>query len=106
GENGEGERQQPVAGENGGRLVEGLVRGRTAAAQVVVVHRRQVVVDQRIAVDAFDRAAGAQRRRRVAAERAGGLDGQERPQPLAAAERAVTYGVEHPLRPRDLAGQR
>ena len=40
------------------------MHGRPAAPQVVVVHRRQIVVDQRIAVHAFDRDAGAQRRRR------------------------------------------
>ncbi len=106
GENVEGQRQQPVAGENGGRLVEGLVRRRPAAPEVVVVHRRQVVVDQRIAMHAFDGAAGAQRRPGLGAERPRGLDRQERAQPLAAAERAIAHGVEHALRPRDLAGQR
>ena len=56
----EGKRQQAVAGKDGGRLVEGLVHGRLAAAQIVVVHRRQVVMDERIAVDAFERRRHAQ----------------------------------------------
>jgi hypothetical protein len=44
----DGERvgQQRVAGEDGGRVVVGLVHGGLAATQVVVVHGRQVVVDQ------------------------------------------------------------
>ena len=54
-QNVEREGQQRVAGEDRGRLVVGLVRGRLAAAQVVIVHRRQVVVHQRIAVHAFER---------------------------------------------------
>jgi hypothetical protein len=47
----ERERLQRVAGENRGRLVEFDVRRRTAAAQVIVVHRRQVVVHERVGVN-------------------------------------------------------
>ena len=38
--------QQPITREHGGRLIERSVAGRAAAAQVVVVHARQVVVDE------------------------------------------------------------
>ena len=62
----EGEGEQTVAGQDRGRLVEFLVRGRPAAAQVVVVHRRQVVVHQRIAMHELDRGAGHQRAARAA----------------------------------------
>ena len=48
-------------------LAELHVHGRLAAAQHVVVHARQVVVDQRIGVDQLDRAGGAQRRLALAA---------------------------------------
>ena len=54
GEDVEGEGQQAVAGENCGGLVERLVRGRAAAAEIVVVHGGEVVVDEAVAVDAFD----------------------------------------------------
>ena len=69
GEQPEGQRQEGVAGEDRRGLVIGLVHGRLAAAQVVVVHGRQVVVDQRVAVDHLDgepgddRAFGRRRRR-------------------------------------------
>ena len=43
-----------------------LVQRRAAAAQVAVVHRRQIVMDQRIAVDAFQRRADQQERPRAA----------------------------------------
>ena len=56
----EGQRQQGVAGQDRRRLAEHLVAGRPAAAQVVVVHRRQVVVDQRVGVDHLDGTGGRQ----------------------------------------------
>ena len=43
-----GQRQQGIAGQDRERFVEGLVTGGPATPQVVVVHRRQIVVDQRI----------------------------------------------------------
>ena len=52
----ERQRQQRVAGQDRGRLAERLVVARAAAPEVVVVHRRQVVVDQRVAVHQLDRA--------------------------------------------------
>ena len=58
GEDLEGERQEAVARQNRGRLVKGLVAGRPAAPQIVVVHRRQIVVDERIGVDHLDRGGG------------------------------------------------
>ena len=44
-----------VAGEDRDVLAERDVARRAAAAQVVVVHRRQVVVDERVGVDQLDR---------------------------------------------------
>ena len=60
-QNFEREGQQPIAGQNCGRLVELLVDRRQAAAQVVVVHRGQIVMDQRIAMDALERGRDVQR---------------------------------------------
>ena len=102
----EGEGEQAVAGQDRGRLVEGLVRGGAAAAQVVVVHRRQVVVHQRIAVHAFERGAGQQRAVMGGAEQAGAFDQQKRAHALAAAQRRIAHGLEQPRRPGDLVGDR
>ena len=101
----EGQRQQRVAGQDRGGVVGLLVQGRAAAAQVAVVHRRQVVMDQRIAMDAFQRRAGQQRGLARDAEHRGAFDHQKRPQPLAAAEARIAHGVHQPLRPRDFVGQ-
>ena len=101
----EGQRQQSVAGEDRGGVVGLLVQRRPAAAQIAVVHRRQIVMDQRIAVDAFERGARQQRGLARDAEHGRTLDHQERPQPLAAAEARIAHRVHQPLRPGDLVGQ-
>ena len=57
----EGQRLQAVADQQRGRLCR-IRHGRSAAAtQHIVVHAGQVVVDQRIDVDAFDGAGGERR---------------------------------------------
>ena len=54
-----------IARQNGGRLVERAVNGRSTMAQRVVIHARQIVVDQRIDVDRLDRGRHADRRRAI-----------------------------------------
>ena len=46
-----GQRQQSVAGKNRGGLAENHVGSGLAAPQVVIVERRQIVVNQRVGVD-------------------------------------------------------
>ena len=55
----EGLRVEPVAGEDRDVLAVLDVAGGTATAEVVVVHRRQVVVDEAVGVDQLQR--GGQR---------------------------------------------
>jgi hypothetical protein len=102
----ESERQQSVAGQDRGGIVGLLVQRGTAATQIAVVHRRQIVVNQRIAVDAFKR--GASQKCGIArhAEYGRAFDHQERPQPFAAAEAGIAHRVHQPFRPRDLVGQK
>ena len=47
---------QSVAREQGDGLSKRAMAGRRPATQIVVVHRRQVVVDERVCVDELDRA--------------------------------------------------
>ena len=90
----EGEREQRVTGQDRGPLVEGLVDGRPAAAEIVVVHGRQVVVNQRIAVYAFERRRDLERGLCRDAEQARAFERQEGPQALAAAERGQPHGLD------------
>ena len=105
GEQPEGVGEQGVAGQDGGGVVIGPVHRRAAAAQVVVVHGRQVVVDQRIAVDHFDSEAGSNGGGGRDAEDAGGLADEQGPQALAAVEAAVAHGGDEPLGRDAGAGQ-
>ena len=85
--------EQRVAGENRGRLIERLVHGRPPTPQIVVVHRRQVVVYQRIGVDQFDRAGHTQGGGRAAVHGFASRHDQQWAQPLAAVEYGITHRV-------------
>ena len=54
----ERDRQQSVARQDRDRVSENFVTGRTTAAQIIVVHAGQIIVNERIGVDAFNRAGG------------------------------------------------
>ena len=100
---------QAVAGENRDAVAVDDVQRRPAAAQRVVVHRRQVVVDQRVGVNQFDRAGGRQRERRTPrpaaslsarATASAAASVEHRPQTLAAGEDAVAHRLADERRAR------
>jgi len=96
---GEGFCLKAVAREDGDPVAVDHMQGRAAAAQRVVVHGREVVVNQRICMDELDRARGGQcrlsrRSQAVPAHPRDGVSGgerQDRAQPLAAGEYAVAH---------------
>ncbi|CUX24403.1 hypothetical protein AGR7B_Cc270182 [Agrobacterium deltaense RV3] len=98
----EGKRQQAVAGENCGRLIEFAMHGRLAAAQVVVVHGRQIVMNKRITMEAFQCRANIKGGFGIPARKGGTFDDEERPQAFTAVQHAMAHGVEQVLRARDL----
>ena len=102
GDDAEGTGQQAVAGQDRGRLVEGAMHRRLPAPQIVVVHGRQVVMYERIAVNAFQCRGNAHHSVAFGTEERSAFNQQERPQPLAAIERTVAHGHEKPFRPCDL----
>ena len=85
--------QQPVARQDRHPFAGDDVQRRPAAAHRVVVHGRQIVVNQRVGVDQLDRARGGHRQRAVAADRVGAGQAEHRPQPLAAGREAVAHRV-------------
>ena len=92
----EGERLQRVAGEDGDGFAEGDVAGGMAAAQVVVVERGQVVVDERVGVQHLQRRAevgDAGGQLAVAGDHARGFHAEDRAQAFAAGEDAVAHGA-------------
>src|SRR5690349_7003508 len=95
----ERERLQAVAREERGRHVEFDVAGRLAAPEHVVVHARKVVVNERIGVDAFDRARRDLEPARVGARRLARGEREQGPYALASSEHRVAHGlVEAPRR--------
>jgi hypothetical protein len=79
----EGERLERVARQDRRGFVEGAMRGRPAAAQIVVVHGRQVVMDERVTMNALQSRAGCECRLLVSVKQRGGFDDEERPEALA-----------------------
>ena len=67
--------------------------GGPAAAQIVVVHARQIVVHERVGVDALDRTGRGQGAIAGAAACFGGREGEHGTQPLSTGEKAVTHGL-------------
>jgi len=70
----EREREQRVAGEDRHILSEDLVVGGLAAAEVVVVHAGQIVVDERHGMDHLGRAGGGDGSGLVATDELAGSD--------------------------------
>ena len=91
-----GESLQRVARQHGGGLAEHLVVRRLAAAQIVVVHARQIVVDERIGMQQLHAAGDGKRGVNIAAAKAAEFQRQDRPQALAARGETVAHGVEQP----------
>jgi len=94
----EGECEERVAGEDRDVLAEHLVVGRLAAAEVVVVHAGEVVVDERHGVDHFDGAGSGHRGGGGAANEFAGGDAEHGAHALAAGEEGVAHGLVDPQR--------
>ena len=94
--------QQSVARENRHAVAVNDVRRRPPAAQRVIVHRRKIVVDERVGVDQLDGAGAGQREPtapvglagRALSRRFGGGQRQAGTEAFAAAEQRIAHGVE------------
>jgi hypothetical protein len=92
----EPERQQGIAGEHCRGFVEGAMHGRLAAAEIVIVHARQIVVDERMDVHAFHRDCRSQRIGSLDLEERRGGNHKERPKPLPATDGCVAHRLMKP----------
>jgi hypothetical protein len=101
----EGDGEEGVASEDGDAFTVDLVRGGLAAAKVVVVHAGQVVMDERVGVDAFDRAGEGKRRLRLSTQDFGRREADDGTQALAAREDAVSHRLMNRFRARGGGGQ-
>ncbi len=92
----EGNRQQGVSRQHRRHLVKGNVGGGAATAQVVIVHAGQVVMHQAVGMQGLDGRADPQGPAVIHPEQPGGVQHQERPQPLAPGHHGIAHGLLHP----------
>src|SRR5829696_495315 len=97
---GQGLSEEGVASEDGHGLAELLVGGRPSPPVVIVVHRRKIVVDQRVGVDELYGGRGREDVGGFGATDPGHLHAQRRPHALAAGEHGVPHGLLESLQPR------
>ena len=100
----EGLRVQSVAREDRDVLAELHMTGGLAASQPVVVHRRQVVVDQRVGVDQLDRPRQRQHLLLLGPDRPGGRQREHGTDALPARQQRVAHRFLEP-RSQGLAGK-
>src|SRR5262245_28678315 len=102
----ESECEKRVAYENCCCLIECPVDGRAAATQIIVIHRRQIIVDQRIAVHEFKRGSGYQRTTTRSVEYGSRFNEQKRSQALAAVQRRMAHRRRKPPGPGNFSFER
>ena len=85
------QRQQSVAREDGYGLAKFLMARRLAAAQIVVVERREIIVNQRIGVNEFEGTCRGDRCVGRIAKHASGFDAHDRPKTLTARKHAIPH---------------
>ncbi len=84
---------QGVAHKDRRRLIERPVATRPSAPHVIVVHRRQIVVDERVGVHTLDGTRGGIQSLERESERVGGGVDQKGSKTLAAAQKSVGHGL-------------
>jgi len=102
----EGQSLQGITGQYRGPFIEGAVAARAPATQIVVVHRRQVIMNQAVGVDELHGGGGSIETVHRSPKRRAGDIHQERAQPLAAVQYAVAHGRVQPRRRRVARGER
>src|ERR1700747_1225654 len=83
--------QKSIAREDGDGFAEFLMASRFATAEVIVVQRRQIIVDQGESMDEFDGAGGVKGRLEIAGENTRRLETEDRADALATGKDAVTH---------------
>lgn len=98
-------RQQGVPSKDRRRIIEGFVDRRLPAAQIIIVHRRKIVVNQRVAVNKLHSDASWNRCLWPYAENCRGLSDKKWPEPLSAVQCSMPHCRDEPRRSRTGAGQ-
>jgi hypothetical protein len=87
----ERDRQQSVASQDRDAVAENFVTGGTTAAQIVVVHAREIIVNERIGVDAFHGTSMRQSGARFSTARFGRRETENWPEPFSPGKQTVAH---------------
>jgi hypothetical protein len=101
----EGLGEQGIAGEDGDPFTEDLVVGEASASIIVVIHGRQVVVDEGVGVDAFHGASQGHGVGRGPPAGLGGGQAEDGAETFSAGEQGIPHGFVNRGRARIGAGQ-
>ena len=85
---------QRVSGEDGVGLPKHLVARGFSAAKIVVIHAREIVVNQRVCMQHFNAAGGGQGCRAVSAGYLAEFYQQQRTYSLSSGKKGVAHGVQ------------
>ena len=99
---------QCISRQNSGGLIEGLMRCRFASTQVIIIHRRQIIVDQGVTVNQLNRTGGYIRRRQISTHGLVATIHQHRTNAFAGTEPRILHRRQQlaaDLGQRELAGQ-
>ena len=87
---------QRIAGQHRSRLVKGAVESGFAVTHGIIIHARQIIMNQRIDVDRFDCDPGPDRHRTVNPVKFRRGAQQQRADSLAAANRSIAHCLDQP----------
>ena len=94
----EGPAEQSIASENGHGIAVDLVVGGATTAQIIVIHRRQIVMDQRHGVDHLQGHCRRHRQRGITADQLTGCKAENRSEPLASSQERIAHRLAKRLR--------
>src|SRR6516225_1625184 len=94
----ESKSQKGVSRQNRNRLPENLMRSRHTATKIVIVHTRQIIVDERVGMDTFHRTSQRNGSFRPSSATFVCCQTQDRAQPFSAREDAVPHRFVYRLR--------
>jgi len=103
GEHIEGIGQQTIAREDRHCIVEHAMQRGPPTSEIVIVHGRQIIMGERIAMQHLDSACDAHRSLRIPIAQGGALKNQHGPKPFAAAKNRIAHRLHEARRAGKLA---
>jgi len=85
--------QKPVPRQNGNGFPEDAVIGRASAPEIIIIHAREIVMNEGIGVNAFDSAGGREGEGFGATSGPGCRQAEDGSEPFSSGKQAVPHGL-------------